>query len=63
MERYIPEEIVSKIMLYNSHPIANMFKNTFQTHIDDYKEESEINESFRFVRIWKELRRLHMIES
>ncbi len=27
---YIPPEIISKIMLYNIHPVAEMFKSNFE---------------------------------
>ena len=53
---YLPDEIINKIMLYNIHPVAQLFKDEFQFHIDDFEEETQYNESFRFVNIWKLLK-------
>ena len=37
MESYLeilPENVVNKIMLYNSHPVADLFKNEFEDDLD-----------------------------
>ena len=37
MESYLeilPENVVNKIMLYNSHPVADLFKKEFEDDLD-----------------------------
>jgi hypothetical protein len=44
----IPEDIFNKVMLYNSHPVADMFKEAIRTKLDELNEpdEYEHEESF-----------------
>ena len=34
----IPENIIDKIMLYNSHPVADMIKNVFDEYSFDFED-------------------------
>jgi hypothetical protein len=47
---FIPESIFHKIMLFNSHPVADMFKNSFQHLLEksQYYEPSV----YSFDMIW-----------
>jgi hypothetical protein len=44
----IPESIFHKIMLFNSHPVADMFKQKCKCLIEDAMEGEEEDENFYF---------------
>ena len=48
----LPQEVFNKIMLYNSHPIADLFKKELE--LDDYEVDngSRFNTFFNYT-IWK----------
>ena len=52
MTSMIPESIIQKIMLYNSHPIADLVKNSFKFKVQRNHVDS-INHSKIFL-IWYE---------
>ena len=39
MESYLPTEIIRKIMMYNSHPLADLLKNSPAFNLRKYKTE------------------------
>ena len=43
----IPTEIFNKIMLYNSHPVADLFKDNWDEHIDEMMDDN-----VSFYNIW-----------
>ena len=44
----IPESIFHKIMLFNSHPVADMFKQKYKCLIEDAMEGEEEDENFYY---------------
>ncbi len=56
----IPESIFHKIMLFNSHPVSDMFKNSFQ-HLLEKSQYYEPNE-YSFDMIWLSDRQMRQHE-
>ena len=55
----IPDHIVNKIMFYNSHPVADIFKYTCKESLDEYTnlrkamlKIGEYEESCSFYDVW-----------
>ena len=52
MEMYLPEDILNKIMLYNSHPVADLVKQEIETFFTDDDDVSDFSgfyfEQYRF---------------
>jgi hypothetical protein len=60
MEKYLeflPEDIVNKISLYNSHPIADLFKKEFKDdldlHFNHYRKSKSFDDIILFAYIRK----------
>ena len=52
MEMYLPEDILNKIMLYNSHPVADLVKQEIETFFSDDDDVNDFSgfyfEQYRF---------------
>ncbi len=55
-ETIFPSEIASKLFLYNSNPVSDLFKNAFLDNVE-YCE----NENMSFYDAWIEMKELHFI--
>ena len=59
MEKYLeflPEDIVNKISLYNSHPIADLFKKEFKDdldlHFNHYRKSKSFDDIILFAYMY-----------
>ena len=52
----LPEHIINKIMLYNIHPLAELFKKEFSKHIEIMRQEQDKRGRPSFYVIWYDLR-------
>ena len=54
----LPEHIINELMLYVSHPVADLFKQEYDIEIFTINHYVEFNEFYRysFYNIWKQYR-------
>ena len=43
----MPEDIFNKIMLYNTHPVADLFKKEF---LDDYEDDPRFGTFYTYIQ-------------
>ena len=51
----LPNEIMNKIMLYNSHPLADLFKDKFKLRLEIFRSANSLDQLFGIWALMEEM--------